>query len=79
VPTINIGDRQKGRFMHDSIINTNYSVQSIVKGIKKTLDPSFIRAIKKMKYLFGNGNAASKIINIIEKTKINQKLLRKVL
>ena len=79
VPTINIGDRQKGRFAHKSIINTNYKSISIKKGIKRAIDPKFLKNIKTMKYEFGNGNAADKIVDIIRKVKINQKLLRKVL
>jgi len=79
VPTINIGDRQKGRFMHKSIINTNYKSSSIFYGIQKALNFKYLKMIKKMDYQFGNGDTANKIIKVIKKTKINQKLLRKVL
>jgi UDP-hydrolysing UDP-N-acetyl-D-glucosamine 2-epimerase len=79
IPTINIGDRQKGRLAHKSIINTSYKTTSIKKGILKALSPKYVLSLKKMKYKFGNGNAADKIVNIISKTKINQKLLRKIL
>ena len=36
-PTINIGKRQHGRLMSSSIINTDYSFQSINFAIKKIL------------------------------------------
>ena len=37
IPTINIGDRQKGRKMHKSIINCGYDTNSISKSIRKAL------------------------------------------
>ena len=79
IPTINIGDRQKGRYMHESIINCDYSSASIEKAILKTKNEKFVSKLKKMKYEFGNGNASKKIIDTLYKIKINQKLLRKVL
>ncbi len=77
VPTINIGDRQKGRFLHESVIGTRYDDKSISRAIKLALSKSFRIRIKKMKYHFGNGKAADKILKVIKKTNINQKLLRK--
>ena len=37
VPTINIGDRQKGRFFHNSIINCGYKTKQICKSIDLAL------------------------------------------
>lgn len=77
IPTINIGDRQKGRYMHKSIINSNYSVSSIAQAIRKACSNSFKIKVKKVNYIFGSGNAAKKIVKKINNLKINQKLLRK--
>ena len=77
IPTINIGDRQKGRIFHKSLINCGYNVKEIKKSIDKALSPNFAKKIKKMKYKFGGGNASSKIVNIIKKTKINEKFMKK--
>jgi UDP-N-acetylglucosamine 2-epimerase len=77
IPTINIGDRQKGRYMHKSIINSNYSVSSISQAIRKARSNSFKIKVKKVNYIFGSGNAAKKIVKKINNLKINQKLLRK--
>ncbi len=79
IPTINIGDRQKGRIRHESIIDTDYSVDSIREGINKALDTDFRNSLKDMPYKFGDGNAADKIIEVIKNTEVNQKLLRKKL
>ena len=77
IPTINIGDRQKGRIRHKSVIDTEYTVESIQKGMEKALDPTFRNSIKDMEYKFGDGHTAEKIIDILKHVKIDQRLLRK--
>lgn len=79
IPSINIGARQKGRIRHKSVIDVNYSVESIKQGIKKALDPKFRESLKTMKYKFGDGHAAERIVEILKKIEINQNLLRKKL
>ena len=41
VPTVNIGDRQKGRYIAENVICTNDDMQSILQGIKKALSAEF--------------------------------------
>jgi len=79
IPTINIGERQKGRFFHDSVINCRYSKNEILKSIKKALSKNFLKKIKKTKYQFGNGNSSEKMIKVLKSIKINEKFLRKQL
>lgn len=79
IPTVNIGDRQKGRIRHRSVINTDYSVESIKSGIKKALDSKFRDSLKNMKYKFGDGHAAERIVKVLKSTKVDQNLLRKKL
>jgi len=79
IPTINVGDRQKGRIRHDSIIDTDYSVESIHEGIDKALSSKFRDTIKSMLLKFGNGNAAKKMTEIIKNIKIDDDLMRKEL
>ncbi|MBI9033194.1 MAG: UDP-N-acetylglucosamine 2-epimerase (hydrolyzing) [Bacteroidales bacterium] len=79
VPTVNIGDRQKGRIRHRSIIDTDYSTESIVQGINTALSIEFKESLINMEYKFGDGHAAQRIIEIIKSLTINEKLLRKKL
>ncbi len=79
IPTINIGDRQKGRIRHKSIIDTDYSVESIKIEIGKALDSKFRSSLENMKYKFGDGHAAERIINVLKNTEIYEKLMRKKL
>ena len=37
IPTVNIGNRQKGRIISDNVINSEYKINDIIKNIKKAL------------------------------------------
>ncbi|MBS1514726.1 MAG: UDP-N-acetylglucosamine 2-epimerase (hydrolyzing) [Bacteroidetes bacterium] len=65
IPTLNIGDRQKGRIMGESIVNVKCDEREIVKGITACLNRK--KAIGKMKNPYGNGTAAKQMLNIIKK------------
>lgn len=77
IPTINIGDRQTGRIRHQSVIDTNYTVHEIDQAISTALSANFRAGLKNMRYKFGKGNAAQKMIDIIKSTKIDDKLMIK--
>lgn len=77
IPTVNIGDRQEGRIRHKSVIDTDYSVESIREGLKKALSPGFVKSIRQMPFKFGDGQAAQKMVKIIKSIKIDQNFLRK--
>ena len=64
---------------HKSIIDTEYGEKAIILGINKAISKNFIERIKNMKYKFGDGHAAEKIVNIIKDIKIDQNLLQKKL
>ena len=66
IPTINIGDRQKGRICNESVINSNNSLEDIKKSITFALDKTFREKIQQQKLLYGNGTAAEKILQIIK-------------
>lgn len=66
IPTINIGDRQRGRICNESVINSNNSLEDIKKSITFALDKIFREKIQQQELLYGNGTAAEKIIQIIK-------------
>src|SRR5690606_11017852 len=79
IPSVNVGDRQKGRLRHQSVIDTDYETVSIIEGIKLALDPEFIKGLPDMIFQFGAGNAAEKMIEAIRNIVIDQSLMRKSL
>jgi GDP/UDP-N,N'-diacetylbacillosamine 2-epimerase (hydrolysing) len=62
-PTVNIGNRQKGRVMANSIINCSATASSIQKAIEKALTTKKQKAEK----FYGNGTAATKIYAVLKK------------
>ena len=66
IPTINIGDRQKGRIYNESVINSNNSLEDIEKSITFALDKQFRKTIQQQEMLYGNGTAAEKILKVIK-------------
>lgn len=76
-PTINIGDRQKGRMMSESIINCNPNKEEIMKAINLSLNKEFNEKIKKADHLYGDGNTSHNIVLILKDYLYNNKILLK--
>jgi GDP/UDP-N,N'-diacetylbacillosamine 2-epimerase (hydrolysing) len=66
IPTVNIGDRQKGRVSVESIINTQNDANSIKKGIEKAISSDFQAFCKTIQNIYGDGNTTEKIIEILK-------------
>lgn len=67
VPTINIGDRQKGRVKAESVIDCKPQYREIKKALNLIYEEDFREKLKNLKNPYGEGNAASKIIGILKK------------
>lgn len=65
VPTINIGDRQKGRVQAETIINCEPLESEIHKAIELGLSSDFKNKIKKTVNPYGDGNVSQKILHAI--------------
>jgi len=66
VATINIGDRQKGRVMADSIINTEPIVESISSALENIYSREFQNNLKITDNPYGGGNTSESIIERIK-------------
>ena len=69
-PSINIGDRQKGRFMPSSVINCKPLLRNIDEAFKQAFSKEFNISIKSQKSMFGDGKATQQIIETIKTYKI---------
>lgn len=65
-PTVNIGDRQKGRIQAENIINCEPNKDVICSSIKKALSDTFCSTLKEVKSPYGNGNTSKLIITKIK-------------
>lgn len=74
IPTVNIGDRQRGRLQSASIINSEPDTTSIIKAIKKALSSKHKEICKQVISPYGSGDAGTKIVNKAIETVMNGKI-----
>jgi GDP/UDP-N,N'-diacetylbacillosamine 2-epimerase (hydrolysing) len=74
IPTINIGDRQKGRPKANSVVDCKPKRNYITNSIKKIYTKKFRNSLKRVNNPYGYKNTTNKIYNIIKKTKIPNNL-----
>lgn len=77
VPTVNIGDRQRGRLQAENIINCETDTVSIASAIKKAMSQEFQSLCQKVVSPYGDGHAgeriAEKIVETVKEGNINLK------
>jgi len=65
-PTINIGDRQRGRIKAESVIDCKPKKESIINALKKAFSKEFKAFCQTVNNPYGEGNASGKIIKILK-------------
>ena len=65
IPTVNIGDRQRGRVHGGSVINTACSVTEITSAIEKALSSDFRKKVKEIKNPYDAGFSSEKILKVL--------------
>lgn len=68
VPTVNIGDRQKGRLQAKNVINCPPESSAIYDAIVKAISPKFREYVQDTVNPYGDGFVAEKIIGQIKRT-----------
>jgi UDP-hydrolysing UDP-N-acetyl-D-glucosamine 2-epimerase len=61
VPTVNIGDRQKGRLMPASVLAAEENPDAIAAALRHALDPAFRAGLATMRAMYGEGQASRAI------------------
>lgn len=72
-PTVNIGDRQKGRLQGNSIINCSPQESEIVEAIRQALSGDWSQTINP----YGEGNTSSQIVQALREIPDFRSLLKK--
>lgn len=76
IPTINIGDRQKGRLSATSIIHCNPTIVSIRDALSKLFDPLHHSNLLTTISPYGSGGASLKIVEVLKRHELKN-LLKK--
>jgi len=71
VPTVNVGDRQKGRVKPESVINCSPEKDEIIKPIQRAISRDFRESIREMMNPYEKENTAGNIKNIIMKSELD--------
>ncbi|MDR2737128.1 MAG: UDP-N-acetylglucosamine 2-epimerase [Gracilibacteraceae bacterium] len=66
IPTVNVGDRQKGRLQSGSIINCPPDEEAVSAAISRAQDPDFLKNMEYRSALYGDGESSQKIGAVIE-------------
>lgn len=66
VPTVNIGDRQRGRIQADSIINCEPECGAIKEAMRIADSADFNERIKSQELPYGDGHASENIVKVIK-------------
>jgi GDP/UDP-N,N'-diacetylbacillosamine 2-epimerase (hydrolysing) len=69
--TINIGDRQRGRFRAESIIDCKPNRNAIAKGIEALYSKSFQQTLRTVTNPYGDGGASELIVEKLETVQLN--------
>jgi len=77
LPVVNIGNRQLGREHGPNVINCGYLRDEILQAMDSALSPDFRASMSGMKNLYGDGNAAQRIVDRLAGVAIDSKLLLK--
>ncbi len=74
IPTVNIGDRQKGRLQTESVINCSSDAASIMKAINYALSDECKAVCKKIVSPYGDGKAAERISEKVVEVVMNGRI-----
>jgi len=62
LPVVNVGGRQEGRVRGNNVIDVGPRRDEIIGGIQRALDPEFAASLRSMENPYGDGDAASRIV-----------------
>lgn len=77
LPTVNIGDRQDGRARARNLIDVPPSHKAITDAIQHALDPAFRESLSDLVNPHGDGQAARRIVEVLEGVNLSEGLLAK--
>jgi UDP-N-acetylglucosamine 2-epimerase len=77
LPVVNVGSRQRGRLRAANVIDVGHAREEILAGLRRALDPVFRRSLAGMANPYGDGRAAPRIVEVLERVELGPRLIRK--
>lgn len=76
IPCVNVGERQAGRLRPPGVVDAPLEAAAVGAALKQALDPVFRAEAAKAPPPFGDGHAAGRIVQVLERTPL-ERLARK--
>jgi UDP-N-acetylglucosamine 2-epimerase (non-hydrolysing)/GDP/UDP-N,N'-diacetylbacillosamine 2-epimerase (hydrolysing) len=76
-PTVNIGDRQRGRLKADSVIDCADDAGQIAAAIEKALSPQFRAALPSFRSPYHGDNVSARIAAVLKSAKLDDVLMKR--
>jgi UDP-hydrolysing UDP-N-acetyl-D-glucosamine 2-epimerase len=76
VPTVNVGDRQRGRARSANVIDVPGNRAAVVAALDRALDPIFRAAVACVANPYGDGRAAKRVTDIVLDVSLDRLLLK---
>jgi UDP-hydrolysing UDP-N-acetyl-D-glucosamine 2-epimerase len=76
-PTVNLGDRQRGRLKAASVIDCEENTEAITAAINQALSPAFQKGLAKVVSLYGVGNTSVMIKEVLKTVDLSNILMKK--
>jgi UDP-hydrolysing UDP-N-acetyl-D-glucosamine 2-epimerase len=77
IATINIGDRQKGRFAPDSVLHCAPDSAAIIAALQHSRSAAFQRGLQQLQHPYGNGDTAHRIVEVLKTVDLNDVLKKR--
>ena len=72
IPTINIGNRQKGRIQAVSVINCSPNPEAIASALTKAFSPEFRAMLTSVTNPYDRGNSSETIVPILKEINLRE-------
>ena len=77
VPTVNIGERQRGRIRAQSVVDVSADCGAIVEGLRIATSNEFRRRLGEISQIFGDGSASRQIVEKLVEISLEGVLIKK--
>jgi len=77
LPVVNIGNRQKGRYHAENVVDCGYGADEILRTIQRVSDPNFQADLAGLTNPYGDGYAAERIVARLSDVALGPKLILK--
>jgi UDP-hydrolysing UDP-N-acetyl-D-glucosamine 2-epimerase len=77
LPVVNIGERQRGRFHAENVIDCGYSRAQILAAIHRAVSQDFRKSLLDLTNPYGDGHAAERIVSGLKNISLDSSLLLK--